>query len=105
EFLRSRGLSVKLAWEGGVLGFPRVSASCDYLRPVRFEDVLEVTVSVSKVGRTSVTYAFEFFKEGEAVARGRVTAVCCLVKPGEELESVEIPASLRRRLEAEAAGV
>src|SRR3712207_1380462 len=32
-YLRARGLSVRLSWEGRELGFPRVSASCDYLSP------------------------------------------------------------------------
>src|SRR5205085_1420229 len=50
EFLRSRGLSVKLEWEGQALGFPRVSASCDYLRPAFFEDLLEVTLRVDRIG-------------------------------------------------------
>jgi YbgC/YbaW family acyl-CoA thioester hydrolase len=95
EFLRSRGLSVKLPWEGQLLGFPRVSASCDYLQPARFEDVLEVAVHVEQIGRKSITYGFEFSRDGKVLARGRMSSVCCLVKSGDELESVEIPASLR----------
>src|SRR5262249_43324668 len=59
EFLRARGLSVRLVWRGQHLGFPRVAAACDYLRPVTFEDVLDVAVRVESVGRSSVTYAFE----------------------------------------------
>ena len=70
EFLRSRGLSVAMAWGGQKLGFPRVSASCDYLWPVRFEDLLEVAVRLERLGRKSVTYAFEFFEDVEAIARG-----------------------------------
>jgi YbgC/YbaW family acyl-CoA thioester hydrolase len=99
EFLRSRGLSVALTWEGAKLGFPRVAASCDYLRPVRFEDVLEVAVSLVRLGRKSATYGFEFSHGGEVVARGQVSSVCCRVEPGRQLESVEIPAGIRRRLE------
>ncbi len=99
EFLRSLGLSVKLPWEGEELGFPRVSASCDYQRPAYFEDVLEVAVRVENVGRKSVTYGFEFTRGGDAIARGRVSTVCCRVLPGHKLESVEIPAGLRARLE------
>src|SRR3954468_12285601 len=64
EFLRSLGLSVKLAWEGVPLGFPRVSAACDYVRPARFEDILQIAVTLAKVGRKSVTYAFEFAVAG-----------------------------------------
>jgi acyl-CoA thioester hydrolase len=95
EFLRARGLSVKLPWEGQMLGFPRVSASCDYLRPARFQDVLDVAVRVEKIGRKSVTYGFEFSLDGAVIARGRVSSVCCRVRPGHEIESVEIPATLR----------
>ncbi len=99
EFLRSLGLSVKLPWEGLVLGFPRVSAACDYVKPARFEDVLDVGVTVEKVGRKSVTYGFEFTRAGEVIARGRVSSVCCRVLPDHGLESVELPATLRARLE------
>ena len=99
EFLRARGLSVKMPWEGEVLGFPRVAASCDYLRPARFQDVLDVAVRVEKVGRKSVTYAFEFALDGVVLARGRVSSVCCRVTPNQELESLEIPESLRAVLQ------
>ena len=98
EFLRSRGLSVAMGWEGQKIGFPRVAASCDYLRPVRFEDVLEVAVSLERVGGKSLTYAFAFSKDGEAVARGQLTAVCCRIQPGQGLEAIEIPEGIRAKL-------
>jgi YbgC/YbaW family acyl-CoA thioester hydrolase len=98
EFLRSRGLSVALTWEGRKFGFPRVAASCDYKRPARFEDLLEVTVGVQRIGRKSVTFAFEFFKDGDPIAHGQVTSVCCLVGPDHQLEPVEIPDSIRERI-------
>jgi YbgC/YbaW family acyl-CoA thioester hydrolase len=104
EYLRALGLSVALPWEGEELGFPRVSAACDYLKPVRFEDVLQITVRLEKVGRKSLTFAFEFAKDGEVVARGRVSSVCCRVLPEQPLQSVEIPESLRARLERGADG-
>jgi acyl-CoA thioester hydrolase len=100
EFLLARGLSVALPWEGQKLGFPRVSASCDYVRPVRFLDQIEITVSLRTLGQKSVTYAFEFFKDGELVAKGQVSSVCCRVG-GAKLESVVIPESLRAKLASE----
>jgi YbgC/YbaW family acyl-CoA thioester hydrolase len=99
EFLRSRGLSVSLPWEGQKIGFPRVSATCDYLQPARFEDVLDVVVRLQSIGKKSVTYGFEFSKKGDAIARGQVTSVCCRVIGDHQLESIEIPASLRAILE------
>ena len=100
EFLRSRGLSVKLDWEGQAIGFPRVSASCDYVKPATFEDVLDVTVTIDRVGTKSVTYAFEFTRGGERIAVGKVTSVCCRVLADHRIEAIEIPATHRARLEA-----
>jgi 4-hydroxybenzoyl-CoA thioesterase/acyl-CoA thioester hydrolase len=101
EFLRSRGLSVVLEWEGERIGFPRVSATCDFIAPVRFEDVLDVTVRIDRMGTKSITYAIEFFHQGTLAARGSITCVCCLV-PGKSggLTSIPIPAGLRARLDS-----
>jgi acyl-CoA thioester hydrolase len=98
DYLHARGLSVKLGWEGLALAFPRVSASCDYLKPIRFEDVIDVTATLDRLGAKSVTYAFDFAHNGVPVARGKVTSVCCRVREDKSLESVEIPATLRARL-------
>src|SRR5438094_9966074 len=58
EFLRSLGLSVAVQTGDEKLGFPRVAASCDYVRPARFEDVLEIAVTLRRLGSKSVTYGF-----------------------------------------------
>jgi YbgC/YbaW family acyl-CoA thioester hydrolase len=100
DFLHARGLSVELEWEGERIGFPRVAASCDFTRPVRFLDVLEIEVRVARVGRTSVTYGFEFRKDGEPVAKGEVSSVCCRLGGKEPMASMEIPAGIRSLLEA-----
>ncbi len=99
-YLRACGLSVMLEWEGEHLTFPRVAASCDYARPARFEDVLDVTVRVERIGRSSIAYAFEFFKGEAAIAKGGITCVCCRVGPGHALEGREVPATLRERLQS-----
>jgi YbgC/YbaW family acyl-CoA thioester hydrolase len=98
DFLASRGLNVALRWDGRPVGFPRVSATCDFAKPVTFMDEIEIAVRVERVGGKSVTYGFEFSKGGEAVARGRVTSVCCLVLPDGGIEAIEIPDALRAKL-------
>src|SRR5262245_6146765 len=100
EFLHALGLGVSLTWEGQPMGFPRVSAACSYLKPARFEDVLDIAVKIQTIGRKSVTYAFEFSRNGEPIARGEVSSVCCRVVGDHELESIEIPAGIRGKLEA-----
>ncbi|HEY8506264.1 MAG TPA: thioesterase family protein [Gemmataceae bacterium] len=98
EFLRSRGLSVSWSEGGRRYGFPRVSASCDYLRPARFEDVLEVGVALEKIGSKSLTFLFTFRKGDEVIARGRVSSVFCRETPGHGLESLEISDEIREKL-------
>lgn len=98
EFLRARGLSVKMDWEGQPIGFPRVSATCDYVKPARFEDVLDVAVAIDRVGAKSVTYLFEFSLRGEQIATGKVTSVCCRIDEQNRIEAIDIPAGYRNRL-------
>jgi YbgC/YbaW family acyl-CoA thioester hydrolase len=100
DFLLARGLSV--AWEDGgqKFGFPRVSVGCDFRRPVRFRDVLEISVTVEEVGRKSVRYRFDFAHQGAEVAVGRITAVCCRNAPDRGIESIDIPAEVRQKLTA-----
>jgi len=100
EFLRSRGLTVAMIWEGQRIGLPRVSASCDFLSPATFQDVLDIVVCVQSVGKKSITYSFEFSKDAKPVAKGQVTSVCCKVAGDHRLESMEIPATFRAKLEA-----
>lgn len=97
-FLRTRGLSVKLVWEGREIGFPRVSASCDYLKPARFEEVLDIEVTIVKIGQRSITYGFEFSRAGDLIAQGQITSVCCRLAEGQQIVSIDIPASYRALL-------
>jgi YbgC/YbaW family acyl-CoA thioester hydrolase len=96
-FLRSLGLSVVLEYEGVKYGLPRVSASCDYLRPARFGELLTITVVVEKLGRSSIAYAFDFSRDDEVIARGRVTAVFCRFDEGGPKAS-EMPEAFRAKL-------
>lgn len=99
SFLRSLGLSVKLDAEGLDVGFPRVAATCEYLKPARFEDVLDIAVRVERLGTKSVTYAMEFTRDGEVLARGRMTSVCCQIGEDRPLRAMEIPPVYREGVE------
>jgi acyl-CoA thioester hydrolase len=98
-FLRSLGLTVLGEWQGEKISLPRVSVSCDFAKPVRFGDELTIAVTVEKVGRTSLSYTFDFFKGGDEIARGHITAVFCQTIPGKGLESREIPPAMRALLQ------
>ncbi len=99
EVLRLLGISVMQALVGGShLTWPRVSAKCDYLHAVRFEQLLDIDVSTLRVGTTSVTYGFRFRHHETLVAMGEIVAVCCVWTMGHPLEKIKIPDDLRERL-------
>jgi 4-hydroxybenzoyl-CoA thioesterase/acyl-CoA thioester hydrolase len=98
EFLRSLGLSVIGAGQSDPVSWPRVSASCDFLSAVRFEDVLDVSLRIARLGDKSVSYEFDFSSAGRPVAKGETVAVCCHFPAGGVPESVPIPAAITSKL-------
>lgn len=90
-FLRHLGTSVHAHDESGTISWPRVSASCDYTGPVKFEDVLKLIVRIERLGAKSVTYGFEFRLQDATVATGKLTTVCCRIKHNAPPKSMPIP--------------
>ena len=103
EFLRSIGTDIHFDMDGDTVSWPRVSVSCDYLRPSYYGDVLQIAVAVTRRGAKSVTYGLTFRRDGEDVAKGSITAVCCVCNHGEPLRSIAIPDEIAARLDAIAA--
>ena len=99
EFLRSLGTSVATEWEGNKIGWPRLSASCEYLKPVKFEDELEIHLTVARKGTKSLTYQFVFMKGDVEVAHGQLTSACCICNPGEKMRAIPIPDFIANQIE------
>ena len=97
-YLRGRGLSVNWSEDGVQYGFPRVAVACDYVRPVKFEDELQIAVVIEKLGTKSIQYRYEFRREGTDIAVGRITAVFCRSIHPAPMESIAIPESIRIKL-------
>lgn len=100
-FWRSHGLSVVTRDGDAEISWPRVATACEYFTPARFEDQIELVFTVAHVGDRSATYEIEFRRDGERLATGRITAVCCRVAPG-RFEPISIPRAIRERLQAAA---
>lgn len=98
EFLRSRGLSVHLSDEHGVISWPRVSSRCDFRSAVKFEDVLDIELQITRLGEKSVTYGVRFTHQGRLVAEGEITSVCCRMRDHAAPESIAIPEWIREKL-------
>ena len=99
-FFRSLGFTVHGHESGTTIGWPRVNAACEFLKPLRFEEVVDIQLLVADVRVRSIRYAFRFWKNegGERIeiARGSVTAVCATVnKATGKLGALEIPETIR----------
>ena len=91
EFLRSLGTSVAAKFDNMPLGWPRLAVSCEYLSPAKFEEVLDIHLMVARKGNKSMAYKFEFRRGETVIARGQVSAACCVFLPDGKLKAVPIP--------------
>ena len=103
-FMEAIGASVAMEIDGKRIGWPRVSASCEYTIPARFGEVLEIHVRVRRKGRSSMSYEFAFKRDGDELATGSMTSVCCILDPTEQIRSIPIPQSIADRLDEPPAG-
>jgi acyl-CoA thioester hydrolase len=98
ELWRSIGLSV--APVDSEIGWPRVNATFDYQRPLRFEDVFDVRVRIDALSKRTIRYACDITKDGEAIGSGTITVVCVRKQPDGVMKAVEIPSDIVARLTA-----
>lgn len=75
---------------------PRAHIEADFHRPLVFRDLVDISLRVAGVGRTSLTYEFEMSTNGEIAVTGRATTVL-LDKP--RGTPVEWPDAYRQLLE------
>ncbi len=79
EWLRSLGFEQDaLAREAGVI-FAVRSAQVDYLRPARFNDLLEVDARIAELGRASLTFVQSVVRAAEPgvpLCSGRIKVAC-----------------------------
>ena len=59
-FWRAQGLGVIYKDNDVEISWPRVATKCEYRAPARFEQELELALTVAHVGGRSVTYDVEF---------------------------------------------
>ncbi len=72
-------------------GWPRVAASFNYRRPLRFEDEFEVHLAVTELSTRSVTYGCRMICRGDVVAEGSMTIACVQRDADLNMRAVPIP--------------
>jgi len=105
EHAMFRSLGTSVHPSGTDSGWPRVSCSFDYHRPLRFEDEFEVRVEIQRIGKSSLTLSCEIHLCGPSsadeslIAKGQSTSVHCLKSHDGKMQTEMIPASVRSKLE------
>ena len=74
EWLRSIGIEQDQVRDELGLLFVVVSCNVRYIRPARFNDALEVTVTISDAGRASLTFDQQVLRGDEQLCTGVVRA-------------------------------
>lgn len=102
-FYRSLGFSAILRHSDPMMGLPRVHASCDYRKPIRFEDVIEMHLLVREKRPKVLSYVIRFrnvtAQPPVEVAVGKLTVVCVCASPDGGMVSAPLPEELASRIE------
>ena len=99
EMFRSLGLKiVENLPDGTVVGWPRVRCSCSFEAPAYYDDLIEVDVTITRVGVKSLTMSFVFRRGATRLAMGDLKTVFCRFRGAGKFESIAIPATYADRL-------
>lgn len=93
---REAGLSIHA--QHSDIGWPRVSASCDYHRPLRFEQEFDVRVAIAEITGRTIRYEGEITRDGERVATTTWKIACVTKLPDGTMRSCEIPLNIAESL-------
>ena len=92
EFLRALGISYAL--HRGYT-FPRVHVECDFTIPLKHDDIIDIEVYLTEIGRSSVRFEFRTLKADELAAHGVVVVVCV---DSQTERAIRIPEEARAKL-------
>ena len=89
ELLRQRGIRYRDLEEQGVF-FVVYKAACKYIRPIRYDDMVSVTVITQRLSRTRVDHVYEIHGDDELKCRAETTLACV----GRDGKAVPMPDSV-----------
>lgn len=101
EYFRVLGFGGQLL--GGAVEIQLVKQTTQWRGPARCDEVLELSISTRRLGKTSFTTLTEFRRPGDATVFADVETIYVVVDP-KSFTKTEIPAALRAALERGAPG-
>ncbi len=93
---RAAGLSIHP--REAEVGWPRVHASFDYHRALRFEDEFEVWVRIVAIEERAIRYTCLLSRGETKIATGSLTVACASRRPNQPMRGTDIPPEIRARL-------
>ena len=93
---RSAGLSIHPRQAD--VGWPRVHASFDYHRALRFEEEFEAWIRIVAIDEKTISYVCTLSRGDTRIATGRLTIACATRQPNEPMRAAPIPPEVRSRL-------
>jgi 4-hydroxybenzoyl-CoA thioesterase len=82
---------------GSRYGFPFVHIECDFRIPSRMGDIIDMTLLVERIGRSSLGIAIICHKDGLERLRARMVTAMISLEAG---QPVPLPRDLREKIEA-----
>jgi YbgC/YbaW family acyl-CoA thioester hydrolase len=103
EWFRSTHLAMMSTSSEGIRrGWPRRDASCSFIRPIRYDDIIRVTAEVIELTNSTITYKFLFQKDRSGkwteVAHGKMTTVHVKQDSKGRMEAEPFPENVLRAL-------
>jgi YbgC/YbaW family acyl-CoA thioester hydrolase len=81
------------------ISWPRIAASFEYRRPLRFEDEFDVHLRVAEMTSKTIRYAAVLKKDGQVLAEGSLSIICVRKRQGEPLKAIDMPAHIAERFQ------
>lgn len=101
-FFRSIGESIDTRAGEGRVGWPRVHSSCDFLKPARFEDKIEVQLLVREISEKTILHNFILRNQATdtLVARGAIRVACVdYNRAAGTMKAIPIPKTILQKIE------
>jgi YbgC/YbaW family acyl-CoA thioester hydrolase len=95
---RAAGLSIHPP--DGTIGWPRIAASCEFHRALKFEDEFDVAIRITEMTSRTISYACAITQNGSAIATGALK-IACVEKSAGTMRSVEIPREIAAKFQGD----
>ncbi len=92
DFFDDHGHPYRKVLDEDGYGWPAVGLNVDFMRPIRFGEILKIQVWVERLGSKSATFGYRAHLAGKTAALAQVTVACIGM---ESFGAVEIPEPYR----------